>query len=66
MANILVVKVNVFCCDKDMDRISNYIRESVKTGVVILPPYCDAQVVPENIEVRVENACKAKGENHDC
>ena len=65
MADILVVKVNMFLRPKEMDNISIYIRESAKTGVIILPPYCDAQVVPDNLEIRVENTCEMKGENHE-
>lgn len=63
MADILVVKVNMFLKPKEFDSLCNYIRESSKTGVVILPPYCDAQVVSDNLEIRVEKACEMKGEN---
>jgi len=62
MADILVVKVNMFLRPKEMDNISNYIRESAKTGVIILPPYCDAQVIPDNMEIRVEETHLSKGE----
>ena len=65
MADILVVKVNMFLKSDKFDSICNYIRESAKTGVVILPPYCDAQVVPDNLEIRVEKACEMKGEKHE-
>lgn len=65
MSDILVIKVNMFFRPKELDSISNYIRESAKTGVIILPPYCDAQVVPDNLEIRVENAYETKGENHE-
>lgn len=62
MDDILVVKVNMFLRPKEMDDISRYIRESAKTGVIILPPYCDAQVVPDNMEIRVEETHSSKGE----
>ena len=62
MADILVVKVNMFLQPKEFDSIYNYIRESAKTGVVILPPYCDAQVVPEDVEVRIKNPYYRKEE----
>ena len=62
MADILVVKVNMFLRPKEMDDISNYIRKSAKTGVIILPPYCEAQVVPEDVEVRIENPYDQKEE----
>lgn len=65
MADILVVKVNMFMRSKDLQDIDKYIRNSIKTGVVVLPPYCEAQVVPENIEVRVEDMFTKKGENNN-
>lgn len=61
MADILVVKVNAFLRGKDMDELTKYIHNSMKTGLVVLPPYCDAQVVPDNLEVRVKNAYETKG-----
>lgn len=65
MTDILVVKVNMFMRSKDLQDIDKYIRNSIKTGVVVLPPYCEAQVVPENIEVRVEDMFTKKGENNN-
>lgn len=64
MPDILVVKVNMFLKSKDMANLDKYIRESMKTNLVILPPYCDAHIVPEGIEVRIENAFTKKGDNH--
>ena len=61
MTNILVVKVNMFLKPREFDNLCNYIRESSKTGVVILPPYCDAQIVPDNIENQGKNVCEMKG-----
>lgn len=65
MADILVIKVNAFLKPKEMDNIARYVHDSMKTGLVVLPPYCDAQVVPDNLEVRVENAYETKGEKHE-
>lgn len=64
MPDILVVKVNVLLRSKDMNDLDKYIRNSVKTGVVILPPYCDAQVVPDNVEVRIKNVFERKGDSY--
>lgn len=61
MADILVVKVNAFLRGKDMDELTKYIHKSMETGLVMLPPYCDAQIVPDNIEVRIENTYEPKG-----
>jgi len=54
MADMLVIKVNAFLSGKDMNGLTKYIHESMKTGLVVLPPYCDAQIVPDNVEVRIE------------
>lgn len=55
MADILVIKVNAFLHRNDMNELAKYIRKSMETGLVMLPPYCDAQIVPEDVEVRIEN-----------
>ena len=55
MADMLVIKVNAFLSGKDMNGLTKYIHESMKTGLVVLPPYCDAQIVPDNVEVRIED-----------
>lgn len=55
MADILVVKVNMFCGSREFNKLCQYISDSAKTGVVVLPPYCDAQIVPDNVEIRVED-----------
>lgn len=63
MTDILVIKVNAFLSRKDMNDLTKYIHESMKTGLVVLPPYCDAQIVPEDVEVHIENPYDLKGEN---
>ena len=55
MSDILVVKVNMCCSQNKLNDIHRYITESVKTGVVVLPSYCDAQVVPDDVEIRVKD-----------
>lgn len=54
MADILIVKVNMFCKPKEMDNIRKYIFAQKESRVVILPPYCEAIVIPEDMEIRVE------------
>lgn len=61
MADILVVEVNAFLRGKEMDELTKYIHKSMETGLVMLPPYCDAQIVPDNVEVRIENTYEPKG-----
>lgn len=61
MADILVVTVKMLATQKDMDNITKYIRESMKNGLVVLPAYCEAVVVPDGVEVRVENPYESAG-----
>ena len=57
MADILVVRVNMFCRNKELNDIYQYIRSQVENGrVVILPPYCEAMVIPNDMEIRIEDA----------
>ena len=56
MADILVVRVNMFCRAKELNDIYQYIRSQVENGrVVILPPYCEAMVVPSDMEIQIED-----------
>lgn len=57
MSDILVVKVNMFCRSRELNDIRRYILSQIENGkVVVLPAYCDAQIVPNDIEIiRVED-----------
>lgn len=67
MSDILVVKVNMFCRYRELNDIRRYILSQIENGkVVVLPAYCDVQIVPDDIEIiRVEDLSgdKSKGEN---
>ena len=67
--DILVVKVNMFCRSRELNDIRRCILSQIENGkVVVLPAYCDAQIVPDDIEIiRVEDLSgdKNKGENHE-
>ena len=56
MSDILVVRVNMFCKTKELNDIRRYILSQVEAGkVVLLPPYCEAMVVPSDVEIRIED-----------
>lgn len=55
---VLVISVNMFLGHEQLQTIHDYFLEQMKTGVIILPTYCTAVLVPEGIEIRVENAKK--------
>ena len=55
MPNILVVKSTAFLPHEKMQAILDNLKEQKETGVILLPPYLDAQIVPDDIEIRFAN-----------
>lgn len=55
MPDILVIRVNAFCRQKELNDIYRWVASQKETGTVVLPHYCEALVVPEDIEIRVED-----------
>ena len=53
MPNILVVKSTVFIPHEKMQAILDNLKEQKETGVILLPPYLEVQIVPEDIEIKL-------------
>lgn len=53
MADILVVKCNMFASNKQLQDIFDYLKAQKEAGVVLLPPYLEAQIVPDDIEIKL-------------
>lgn len=53
MPDILVVKCNAFLPRERMQVILNSLKVQKETGVILLPPYLEAKIVPENIEIKL-------------
>lgn len=53
MPDILVVKCNAFLPRKKMQAVLDNLRAQKETGVILLPPYLEAQIVPEDIEIKL-------------
>ena len=53
MPEILVVKCNAFLPREKMQAILDNLRAQKETGVILLPPYLEAQIVPEDIEIKL-------------
>lgn len=53
MPDILVVKCNAFLPHEKMQAILDNLKEQKETGVILLPPYLDAQIVPDDIEIKL-------------
>lgn len=63
MADILIVKCRrPFSCQQ-IKVILEYLKEQKETGVILLPPYLEAQIVPDNIEIKfIENGKEINNE----
>ena len=53
MSDILLVKCNMFVSRKQLQNILDYLKSQKETGVILLPPYLDAQLVPNDIEIKL-------------
>lgn len=62
MPDILIVKCNAFLPHEKMLAILDNLRAQKETGVILLPPYLEAQIVPEDIEIKL----KLADENGEC
>lgn len=52
--DILVVRINMFLKNKEQEAFRQHILEQRKTGVIVLPPYCEAIMVPKDVEIKFE------------
>ena len=55
MPDILVVKSTAFLPREKMQAILDNIIAQKETGVILLPSYLEAQIVPEDIEIKLVN-----------
>ena len=55
MPDILVVKCNMFLPHEKMQAVLDNLIAQKETGVILLPPYFEAQIVPEDIEIKFVN-----------
>lgn len=53
MADILVVKCNMFITQKQIHNIYEYLKAQKESGVILLPPYLEAQIVPDGIKIKL-------------
>lgn len=55
MSDMLVIKVNHFhLSPEDMHNLRQQIIKQKEEKVVVLPYYCEAIIVPEGVDIRVE------------
>lgn len=53
MHDILVVKSTAFLPHEKMQAVLDNLRAQKETGVILLPPYLEVQIVPEDIEIKL-------------
>lgn len=53
MADILVVKCNCLFHKKQLQDIYYYLRHQKESGVILLPPYLEAQIVPDDVKIKL-------------
>ena len=53
MPDILVVKSTAFLPRKKLQAILDNLKVQKETGVILLPDYLEAQIVPEDIEIKL-------------
>ena len=58
MPNILVVKSTAFLPRKQLHGIFNILKAQKETGVILLPSYLDARIVPDDIEIKLDKTIK--------
>lgn len=67
MADILIVKCHMNLPCEQFMIILNSLKAQKETGVILLPPYLEAQVVPDDIEIKLtdENGKEKVNDKHD-
>ena len=54
MPNILVVKSTAFLTSKQLQSILDSLKAQKETGVILLPSYLEAKIVPDDIEIKLK------------
>ena len=52
MADLLIVECIRDLPDEQLQQIFDYLKAQKETGVILLPPYLKAQLVPDDIEIK--------------
>lgn len=55
MPDILVVKSTAFLPHEKMQAVLDNLKVQKETGVILLPPYLEAKIVPDDIEIKFIN-----------
>ena len=53
MADILIVKCHIHLPCEQLRAILDHLKTQKETGVILLPPYLEAQIIPDDIEIKL-------------
>lgn len=53
MPNTLVVKSSAFLPRKQLQGILDSLKSQKETGIILIPSYLEAQIVPDDIEIKL-------------
>ena len=67
MADLLVVECLRDLPDEQLQHIFDYLKAQKETGIILLPPYLKAQIVPDGIKIKFidENEKEKRNDKHD-
>lgn len=67
MADLLIVECIRDLPDEQLQQIFNCLKAQKEIGVILLPPYLKAQIVPDDIEIKFidENGKEKVNDEHD-
>lgn len=53
--DLLVIKVNTILKTKEFSELAERLIQMRKEGVLVLPFYCDAIMIPDDVNIQVES-----------
>ena len=67
MADLLIVECFRDLPDEQLQHIFDCLKAQKETGIILLPPYLKAQIVPDDIEIKFidENGKEKVNDKHD-
>lgn len=67
MADLLIVECLRDLPDEQLQHILDWLEAQKETGIILLPPYLKAQIVPDDIEIKFidENGKEKVYDEHD-
>lgn len=55
---LLIVRCSINLKPQQFDNLKDYIELQRTTGSILLPSYCEAVVVPKDVEIKIEDSAK--------